>query len=92
MLKDIRFLYDEPISIFYDNSSAFKISKNLLLHSKTKNISIKFHFLREKVNEKEARLEYVSTKEQIANIFTNPLPKDTFKYLRGKLRVIAPPD
>jgi hypothetical protein len=63
MLKDIKIMNDEPISIFYDNSSAIKISKNSMLHSKTKHISIKFHFLREKVNEKEVRLEYVSTKE-----------------------------
>ena len=52
-----------------------------MLHSKTKHISIKYHVLREKVLEKEIRLEYVSTKEKIANIFTKPLPKDTFEYL-----------
>ena len=37
---------------------------------------------------KEVRLEYVNTKEQIVDIFTNPLPKDAFLYLRGKLGVI----
>ena len=31
--------------------------------------------------EKEIRLEYVNTKEQIADIFTMPFPKDTFEYL-----------
>jgi hypothetical protein len=37
--------YDEPISIFCDNTSAISISKNLVMHSKTKHIPIKFHFL-----------------------------------------------
>jgi hypothetical protein len=63
MLKDIRIMYDDPITIFYDNLGAIKISKNLVLHSNTKHILIKFHFMREKLNEKEVKLEYVSTKE-----------------------------
>ena len=58
------------------------------MHSKTKHIAIKYHFLRELVHEKEVRLEYVNTKEQIVDIFTKPLPKDAFLYLRGKLGVI----
>lgn len=63
MLKDIKVIYDEPTTIYYDNSSAINISKNLVLHSKTNNISIKYHFLRKNVNEKEVKLEYVSRKE-----------------------------
>ena len=58
------------------------------MHTKTKHIAIKYHFLRELVQDKEVRLEYVNTREQIADIFTKPLPKDAFLYLRGKLRVI----
>lgn len=92
MLKDIRVINDQPIAIYYDNSSVVNISKNLVLHSKTKHISIKYHFFREKVNEEEVGLEYVSKKEQIANIFTKPLPKNTFEYLQEKLGVMAPPD
>ena len=39
------------------------MSKNLVLYSKTKQISIKYHVLREKLSEKEIRLEYINTKE-----------------------------
>jgi hypothetical protein len=48
-LQDIQVKYDEPISIFCDNTSAISISKNPVMHSKTKHIPIKFHFLREQV-------------------------------------------
>ncbi len=41
-------------------------------------MSIKYYFLRDKVNEKEVRLEYVATKEKITNNFVNPLPKGIF--------------
>ena len=76
------------VVIYCDNTSAINISKNLVMHSKTKHIAIKYHLLRELVQEKEVRLEYFNTNEQVANIFTKPLPKDAFLYLRGKLGVI----
>ena len=57
------------------------MSNNLVLHSNTKHISIKYHVLRGKVVEKKIRLEDVSTKEKIEDIFTKPFPKETIEYL-----------
>ena len=76
------------VVIYCDNTSAINISKNPVMHSKKKHIAIKYHFLRELMQEKEVRFEYVITKEQIENMFTKPLPKDAFLYLRGKLGLI----
>ena len=67
------------------------MSKNPLLHSKTKHVFIKYHVLREKVTEKEIRLEYVSTKNKIIDIFMNPFPTYNFEYLRGMLGVMPLP-
>jgi hypothetical protein len=44
-LTDIHVEYDEPIPIYCDNTSAINISKNPVIHSKTKHIPIKYHFL-----------------------------------------------
>ena len=63
MLKDIGITFEEPVIIYYDNTSIVSMSKNLVLHSKTKHIAIKYHVLREKVAEKQIRLEYINTKE-----------------------------
>ena len=68
MLKDIRVTFVEPIIIYCNSTSIVSISKNPILHSKTKHISIKYHVLREKVVEKEIILEYVNTKEKIVDI------------------------
>jgi hypothetical protein len=76
------------VVIFYDNTNAINISNNPMMHTKTKHIAIKYHFLRELVQDKEVRLEYVNTKEQIVDIFTKSLPKDEILYLKGKLGVI----
>ena len=59
------------------------------MHSKTKHIPIKYHFLCEKVLEKNVKLEYVPSKEQVANIFTKPLPQEVVKYLKQKLGVFS---
>jgi hypothetical protein len=61
------------------------------MHSKTKHIPIKYHFLREQVAEKNIRVEYVGTKEQVADIFTKPLPWEAFECLRQRLGVISTP-
>ena len=74
--------------IYYDNTSSIDISERLVMHTKKKHIAIKYHFLRELVQDKYVILEYVNTKEQFLNIFTKLLPKDSFLYLRGKLGVI----
>jgi hypothetical protein len=90
-LIDIQVEYDEPIPIYCDNISAISISKKPVMHSKMKHIPIKYHFLREQVAEKNIRVEYVDTKEQVADIFTKPLPWEPFEYLRQRLGVISTP-
>lgn len=84
-------MFDDPISIMCDNTSAINISKNLVLHSTTKHISFQYHFLREKVLHNEVKLEYVPTKEQVADIFTKALCKGTFEYLQHKLGLLPLP-
>jgi hypothetical protein len=89
-LTDIQVEYDQPIPIYCDNTSAISISKNPMMHSNTKNIPIKYHFLRERVAEKNIIVEYVGTKDQVAGIFTKLLTWEAFEYLRQRLRVISP--
>lgn len=88
ILEGLKFKISKPIRILYDNTSAINISKNLVLHARTKNIEMKYHLLREKVQSKYVTMEHVSTMEQLTDIFTKPLPKTTFGYLRGELRVV----
>ena len=78
----------EPVVIFCDNTSAINISKYPVMHTKTKHISIKYHYLRELVQDKEFLMEYVNTKEQLPDIFTKALPREAHEYLRIQLRVL----
>jgi hypothetical protein len=69
-LTNIQVEYDEPIPIYCDNTSAINISKNPMMNSKANHVSIKYHFLRELVAEKNIKVEYMGTK-----VFTKPLPQ-----------------
>jgi hypothetical protein len=91
-LADLKITYTDPIPIYYDNTSdntsAISVSKNPVLHSKTKHIAIKYHFLREQVTNIIVQLNYIPSTEQIVDIFTKPLAATPFGYLRQKLGVI----
>ena len=87
LLKGIKEEVTKPVILYCDNTSAINISKNLVMHTKTKHIAIKYHYVRELVQDKEVKMEYVHTKEQIADIFTKAF-KDAHEHLRGKPGVI----
>nr|CAN80699.1 hypothetical protein VITISV_000889 [Vitis vinifera] len=63
----------EHVPIKCDNTKAINISKNLVQHSRTKHIEIRHHFLRDHAQKGDITLEFVSTKDQLADIFTKPL-------------------
>ena len=86
-LSDYGIVLDH-IPIKCDNTSAINISKNPVLHSRTKHIEIRHHFIRDHVLKGDFVLEFVDTKNQLADIFTKPLSKDTFYNIRRELGLI----
>ena len=77
----------DVMTLFCDNLSAINISKNPILHSRTKHINIRHHFIRELVEDKIISLEHIATKKQLANIFTKALDANQFEKLRGDLGI-----
>jgi hypothetical protein len=60
---------------------------NPVEHSRTKHIDIRYHLLRDDQQLGDISIEYVSTHNQLANIFTKPLDDKTFSKLRNELNV-----
>ncbi|KAJ3698926.1 hypothetical protein LUZ61_002631 [Rhynchospora tenuis] len=76
------------VPIFCDNTSAILISKNPVLHSRTKHIEIQHHFIRDHVEKGDVELTHVDTKDQVADIFTKPIPTQHHIELRFKLGML----
>ena len=83
-----KLLHDYGIMcIFCDNTSAINLSKNLVQHSKSKHIEIRYHFIRDLVEDKVVCLEFIHTDNQKADIFTKPLDGPWFESLRKTIDV-----
>ena len=76
---------ERPIALLGDNSGSIALTKNPEHHARTKHIDVQYHYVREKVQEGFVRVEYVSTKDQVADIMTKPLTKQPFEAGRLKL-------
>ena len=68
--------------VFCDNINAINLSKNPVQHSKSKHIEIRYHFIRDLVEERVVCLEFIHTDNQKADIFTKPLNSPWFESLR----------
>ena len=71
--------------IFCDNTSTINISENPVNHSRTKHIDVRHHFLRDNVAKGAVKLIFVATADQLADIFTKPLPEERYVVLRREL-------
>ncbi|KAF0639715.1 hypothetical protein FPSE5266_01344 [Fusarium pseudograminearum] len=74
--------------IFGDNQGAIAMAKNPTQHAKSKHIGIQHHFVREQVTLGHVELKYISTKQQVADGLTKPLPKVDFLRFRSALGLI----
>ena len=87
ILEDIGEKQEEATELFCDNKSAIAMAKNPCFHSRSRHIAIKYHFIREAIEDGEVQLNYCKTEEQVADIFTKALPIAKFQQLRLALGV-----
>lgn len=85
LAKGIGLNMDSPPIIFEDNKGAISLASNASCSNRTKHINIKYHFIREKVENKEIILKYIPTAKQQADGFTKQLPKLLFIRLRSAI-------
>jgi len=76
------------VPLLCDNTSAINLTKNQIQHSITKHIEIHHHFIRDHVNNGDCEMKFIKTRLQLVDIFTKPLPKDRFFFLRNGLGIL----
>ncbi|GKD65380.1 retrovirus-related pol polyprotein from transposon TNT 1-94 [Tanacetum coccineum] len=75
----------KKIPMYCDNKIAISLCCNNVQHSRSKHIDIRFHFIKEQVENGVVKLYFVNTEYQLANIFTKALCRERIKFLINKL-------
>ena len=78
LLPELCLTHHPPPILWCDNIGATYFNPNPLFHARTKNIEIDLHFVRDLVSSKSLSVRFLSSKYQLANTLTKPLPTSRF--------------
>lgn len=85
LLRDSGIFLPHPPLLWFDNVNALAISSNHVFHARTKHIEVDYHFVSERVLRRDLLVKFISSHNQLANIFTKGLPSPRFHWLTSKL-------
>ena len=86
-LSELQHEKNEPNPIFSDNNSTIALSRNHVFHKRSKHIDTRYHFIRELIKNNEISVEFCTSRNQFADLFTKPLGKDLFELHRKNIGV-----
>ncbi|XP_012701436.1 uncharacterized protein LOC105914402 [Setaria italica] len=73
--------------LWCDNIGAKYLSANPVFHARTKHIEVDYHFVRERVARRLLDIEFISTRDQVADGFTKPLPVRQLEMFKNNLNL-----
>ena len=73
LLGDVIGTEPRPPNLKLDNMSAIALSKNPVLHGRSKHIDTKFHFIRECLDDGKIQVDFTSSQDQLADVLTKSL-------------------
>ena len=78
--------------LWCDNLGATYLTANPVFHARTKHIEIDFHFVRERVAACELEVRFISTDDQLADVFTKPATRQMLDRFRTNLNLVCSSD
>eukprot|EP00253_Pinus_taeda_P028262 PITA_28262 len=87
ILSEFGFEQQHPTTLWCDNQSAIQLCKDPVQHQRSKHIELNMHFIRKLIHDHVLEVQYCSTDDQVADIFTKALTEAKFTKLRYMLGV-----
>lgn len=86
LIEELGITNENPTTLRVDNQGAIDYSEsNSTNHSRTKQIDIQHHFVRETILNKQVNITYCPTDDNLADILTNALPKPKHVHISTSL-------
>jgi hypothetical protein len=88
LLQELGISQPQPPILWCDNIGATYLSANPVFHAQTKQIEVDYHFVWERVSQKRLLIKFISSKDQLADIFTKCLPLQQFEFYRHNITLL----
>jgi transposase InsO family protein len=85
LLSDLGYPQTAPTTMYSDNQAAIRLIRNPEFRHRTKHIDVRYHVIREHYKRLQLIVTHIGSDNNIADIFTKPLPRDRFQRLRSLL-------
>lgn len=90
LLKKLKVFQEKPPILWCNNLGATYLTVNPIFHARTKHIEVDFHFVREQVARKAMDVRFISSKDQLADLFTKALSRSPFDSICHNLNLQPP--
>jgi hypothetical protein len=84
-------LQQEKYVLYCDSQSAIHLSKNSTFHSRSKHIDVRYHWIRDALDEKLIHIEKIHTDDNGLDMMTKSLPMQKLEICRIAAGLVEPP-
>lgn len=89
LLRELGISQPRPPSLWCDNIGATYLTANPIFHRRMKHVEVDYHFVRERVASQQLEVRIISSKDQVADIMTKPLPGPAFNKICTNLHLTS---
>jgi hypothetical protein len=89
LLKELGVTQRHAPVLWCDNLGATYLTVNPVFHAQTKQIEIDFHFVRERVAEGALQVKFISSSDQLVDVFTKPATRQMLDRFKSNLNLVC---